>query len=120
MKALAIACAAYLLGWFLVGVSAFAGERKCYPLATHKLSFKVVHPAAKQSYLTGGDVNAYLDAYNNHGEPTRYAGDGLLLNVMRDGTNLMVVFKNGQGCTRILVGPNLHRFIMTKLARAKS
>ena len=119
VKALAIACASFLFGWFLV-FAAFAAERQCYPLASLKVSFRVVFPKAVQSTIEGADARQYLSAYNAYGQRTGFRGETILLNVMPDGTTLLVPIEDGQGCKRLLVGPKLHRHIMSKVARGRS
>ncbi len=102
----------------LVGATpAHAEERKCYPLATLKLSFRVVFPNAKQIVMDGAQASIYLDAYNGYGKKTDYKGDVLLVNVLPDGTALVVPLENDMGCKRVVVGPKLHKIIMAKIAR---
>ncbi len=92
-------------------------ERTCYPIATLKVSFRVVFPKAKQITMEGAQAKHYLQHYNSYGRPTDFKGDVILLNVMPDGTTLFVPLDAGVGCKRVVVGPKLHRMIMTKLAR---
>ncbi len=92
-------------------------ERKCYPIATLKLSFRVVFPNAKQITMDGNRARHYLDAYNTFGNKTNFKGEVLLLNVLPDGTTLVVPLASGMGCKRVVVGPRLHKIIMAKLER---
>ena len=96
---------------------ASAAETKCYPIATLKISFSVVFPKSKQITMEGAHARAYLAEYNSFGRQTKFAGETLLLNVLPNGTTMVVPLKDGLGCHRMLVGPKLHKVIMTKVAR---
>lgn len=39
------------------------------------------------------------------------------MNILPNGTTMLIPLKNGVGCNRMIVGPKLHKVIMTKVAR---
>lgn len=95
-----------------------AEQPECFPIASLKVSFKVVFPNATQSMLHGNAARAYLDEYNNHGRPTDFSGDTLFLTTLPNGTTMIVPLdENGIGCHRMIVGPKLHKVIMAKVGR---
>ncbi len=99
--------------------SAFAQDvRACFPIATLKISYQVVFPNSQQITMTGGRARAYLAAFNSFGKQTRFDGDTVLLNVLPNGTTLLVPLAEGKGCNRVVVGPKLHKIIMSKIARS--
>lgn len=91
---------------------------ECFPVATLKISFQVVFPNAKQVTMDGDAARAYLREYNSFGRPTEFEGDTLFMNILPNGTTMMIPLdENGMGCNRMIVGPKLHKVIMTKVAR---
>lgn len=95
-----------------------AEQSECFPLATLKVSFQVVFPEASQMTLDGAEAQTYLDEYNNFGRPTKFEGDSLFLNILPNGTTMLIPLdENGIGCARMIVGPKLYKVIMTKIAR---
>ena len=95
-----------------------AEQSECFPVATLKISFQVVFPNAKQVTMDGEAARAYLREYNNFGRPTEFKGDTLFMNILPNGTTMLIPLdKDGIGCSRMIVGPKLHKVIMTKIAR---
>lgn len=95
------------------------GSDECFPIATLKISFQVVFPNARQVTMDGDAARAYLSEYNNFGRPTKFVGETLFMNILPNGTTMLIPLKNGVGCSRMIVGPKLHKVIMTKVARGK-
>lgn len=94
-----------------------AEQSECFPVATLKISFQVVFPNAKQVTLDGDAARAYLSEDNNFGRPTEFEGDTLFMNILPNGTTMLIPLKDGMGCNRMIVGPKLHKVIMTKIKR---
>ena len=94
-----------------------AEQSECFPVATLKISFQVVFPNAKQVTMDGDEARAYLREYNSFGRPTEFEGDTLFMNILPNGTTMLIPLKDGIGCQRMIVGPKLHKVIMTKVAR---
>ncbi len=94
-----------------------AEQSECFPVATLKISFQVVFPNAKQVTMDGDAARAYLLEYNNFGRPTEFAGETLFMNILPNGTTMLIPLNDGVGCSRMIVGPKLHKVIMTKVAR---
>ena len=104
--------------WLGVIGAAFAEEAKgCYPIATLKISFRVVFPEARQVTIDGDAARAYLSEYNNFGTRTEFRGETLFLNILPNGTTMLVPLHDGLGCKRMIVGPKVHRLIMAKVSR---
>ena len=120
-RAFVIVAFAALAIWLLfiaISPAAKAANKECFPLASIEVSFSVVFPNAKQFVLTGDTAKAYLAEYNSFGRPTRFQGDALFLNILPNGTAMLIPIKNGIGCHRMIVGPKLHRVIMAKVSRS--
>jgi len=111
-----IAVAAFL-GFAASSVISASASERCYPVATLKISFNVVFPEARQVTMDGSAAKTYLDAYNNFGNQTSYSGDSLFMNILPNGTTMIVPLASGKGCKRMIVGPRLHKMIMAKVAR---
>lgn len=94
-----------------------AEQSECFSVSTLKVSFQVVFPNAKQVTMDGDAARAYLLEYNNFGRPTEFAGETLFMNILPNGTTMLIPLKDGVGCNRMIVGPKLHKVIMTKVAR---
>ena len=92
-------------------------ESACFPVDTLKISFKVVFPKAKQVTMDGDAARAYMLEYNSFGQPTDFEGDTLFMNILPNGTTMLIPLNKGIGCARMIVGPKLHKVIMTKVAR---
>ena len=105
-----------VLTWMLTRAAA-ADPAKCFPVATLRTSFQVVFPNARQATMDGDAARAYLSEYNSFGRPTKFAGDALFMNILPNGTVMLIPLKNGVGCTRMIVGPKLHKTIMVRVAR---
>lgn len=118
LRALAALVWLFVAGFAPAYVHAASDGRKCYPIATQQLSYRVVFPNAKQTVMRGTRASIYLDAYNTFGNKTDFKGTVLLVNVLPDGTALVVPLENGTGCKRVVVGPRLHKIIMAKVARS--
>ncbi len=114
LTALGLFAVPVLLGWN----TSVNAARECYPIATLKVSFRVVFPKARQTIMTGDRAQAYLSAFNTFGNPTGFNGDTLFLTTLPNGTTLFVPLTSGIGCQRIVVGPRLHKVIMAKIARS--
>ncbi len=89
----------------------------CFPVASLKVSFATVFPNAEQIVIEGPAAKAYLSEYNRRGRPTGFAGDTLLLNILPNGTTMLIPIAKGLGCHRMIVGPKLHKVIMNRIAR---
>ena len=87
----------------------------CFDIVELKRSFTVVFPTSVQIVLDEIDTEIYLGAYNSFGRPTRYQGDSMLLIQHVNGVVMAIPLKGGVGCARLLVGPKLHKAIMTKV-----
>ncbi len=94
-----------------------AAEKECFPIATLKISFQVVFPNAQQVTIEGDAAKAYLTEYNSFGRPTAFAGETIFLNILPNGTAMLIPLKDGLGCHRMIVGPKLHKVIMAKVSR---
>lgn len=93
-------------------------KSECFPIATLKISFQVVFPNARQVTMDGDAARAYLSEYNNFGRPTKFVGDTLFMNILPNGTTMLIPLKDGVGCNRMIVGPKLHKLIMIKVTRS--
>lgn len=92
-----------------------AGAGECPPLATFRTLFKIVFPGGRQIVMEGSAAQIYLQEYNNFGRRTAFRGETLFFNILSNGAAMLILIENGRGCRRIMVGPRLHRVIMTKV-----
>jgi hypothetical protein len=116
-KALPTVVGAAVLGLAIASPATAQDAGGCFTASTLKVSFHVVFPNARQITMDGDAARAYLAAYNTFGNPTDFKGDTLFLNIMPNGTTMIVPLIAGQGCQRMVVGPKLHRMIMAKVER---
>ena len=93
-----------------------AAEKECFAIATLKISFQVVFPNARQVTIEGDAAKAYLTESNSFGRPTTFAGETLFMNILPNGTAMLIPLKDGLGCHRMIVGPRLHKVIMAKVS----
>ena len=93
------------------------GRSMCFPIETLRESFQVVYPNARQVTMEGDAARAYLAEYNSFGRPTKFAGDTLFMNILQNGTTMLIPLNDGIGCSRMIVGPKLHKVIMNKVKR---
>jgi hypothetical protein len=116
-KTLPSVVGATLLSLAIASPTAAQDAERCFTISTLKVSFHVVFPTARQITMDGDIARSYLEAYNTFGNPTDFKGDTLFLNIMPNGTTMVVPLIGGQGCQRMVVGPKLHKMIMAKVER---
>lgn len=93
--------------------------KTCSGLASLKVAYKIVFPAAELIVLEGSRAIDYLNSFNTFGRKSRFRGTVLLLTKLPTGVVLLVPIENGRGCDRAVVGPKLHKIILSKLARGR-
>lgn len=104
----------------LYGTSAFAGERKCFPLASLKLGYEIVLPGAQQIVLDKSQTKAYLDEFNSLPPETNHKARKILLVVRKNGSVAAIKIKRGEGCRPLFVRSKVHKKIMADIGLGES
>jgi hypothetical protein len=90
----------------------------CAPIAELKPAFALVYRGSRQVAMEGAEAQAYLAAYNTHGQPTEFTADSLLFiqAPVPAAPVLIVLVRDGMGCERLQAGAKLHQMLMAKTA----
>ncbi len=98
-------------------LSSYASEARCYSLASYQAAVTTLYPNHKHEILRGSRAQAYIKLYNEYGIETYLEGTLVLLFGIPGKSKLGLILGNDRQCSKIVIGPKLHRIITARMAR---